>query len=262
MKTERRLTSRLVSTIGTLTAPNRTQQEGPPIVTEGLVGHWDAGNPYSYPSTGTTWTDLAGNSNGTLTNGPTFTADRGGGIVFDGTNDFVDCGSASNLNSSGLNISLEVVFYYDGSSVAQTIFAHRLNSGNFEQFAMGIAGSATDDYANGVAGTFVHGFVYPSVGGARWRSPRANLSAGIHHVLVTSESSVATLYVNGVSQSTDTRTSSGNFSNTGKTCNIGRSNSGSGHFSGTVFLARVYHKTLSAAEVTQNFNATRGRFGI
>ena len=45
----------------------------PNMVTNGLVLCLDAGNTKSYPNTGTTWTDLSGNSNtGTLTNGPTF----------------------------------------------------------------------------------------------------------------------------------------------------------------------------------------------
>ena len=38
------------------------------IVTDGLVGCWDAGNRRSYPGAGATWTDLAGGNNGTLTN--------------------------------------------------------------------------------------------------------------------------------------------------------------------------------------------------
>ena len=70
----------------------------PKIVTDGLVLYLDAANNRSYPGSGTTWTDLSrGGNNGTLTNGPTFNGANGGSIVFDGTNDFIDCGNASNL---------------------------------------------------------------------------------------------------------------------------------------------------------------------
>jgi len=58
------------------------------IVTDGLVLCLDAASKRSYPGTGTTWTDLKGGNNGTLTNGPTFDTGNGGSIVFDGTNDF------------------------------------------------------------------------------------------------------------------------------------------------------------------------------
>ena len=62
------------------------------IVTTNLSMFLDAGNASSYPGTGTAWTDLSGNSrNGTLTNGPTYTSADGGAIVFDGTDDFVQC---------------------------------------------------------------------------------------------------------------------------------------------------------------------------
>ena len=49
----------------------------PKIVTDGLVFAVDAANKKSYPGSGTTWTDLAGNNNGTLTNGPTFDSGMG-----------------------------------------------------------------------------------------------------------------------------------------------------------------------------------------
>ena len=61
-----------------------------PIVTDGLVFYVDAGNSNSYPGSGTTWTDLAGSNDGTLTNGPTFDSGNGGSIVFDGTDDYVN----------------------------------------------------------------------------------------------------------------------------------------------------------------------------
>jgi hypothetical protein len=69
-----------------------------PIVRDGLVLELDAGDRNSYPGSGTTWSDISGNGyNGTLTNGPTFNSANGGGIVFDGTNDYVI--GNNNLNS-------------------------------------------------------------------------------------------------------------------------------------------------------------------
>ena len=52
---------------------------GPKIVTNGLVGYWDAASKRSYPGSGTTWTDLSKEGNGgTLTNGPTPRTSHGG----------------------------------------------------------------------------------------------------------------------------------------------------------------------------------------
>ena len=60
----------------------------PSIVTDGLVLCFDAANPKSYPGSGTTWYDLSGNDNhGTLLNEPSFSSDKGGCFVFDGTDD-------------------------------------------------------------------------------------------------------------------------------------------------------------------------------
>ena len=61
---------------------------GPDIIEDGLVLCLDAGNKLSYPGTGTTWTDLAGSNNVTLTNGPVFGNNNGGSIGFDGSNDY------------------------------------------------------------------------------------------------------------------------------------------------------------------------------
>ena len=41
---------------------------GPDIIEDGLVLCLDAGSKRSYPGTGSTWTDLKGVNNGTLTN--------------------------------------------------------------------------------------------------------------------------------------------------------------------------------------------------
>ena len=57
----------------------------PKIVTDGLVLCLDAGNPKSYPGSGTTWTDLSGQgNNGTLVNGVGYVGTNGGSLSFDG----------------------------------------------------------------------------------------------------------------------------------------------------------------------------------
>ena len=63
----------------------------PRIVTENLVFCVDAANIRSYPKTGTTWTDLKGGNNGTLTNmdATNFSADNGGVFIFDGASDYI-----------------------------------------------------------------------------------------------------------------------------------------------------------------------------
>ena len=60
------------------------------IVNQGLTVYYDFSNPNSYPGSGTTVYDLSGyGNNGTLTNGPTFSTDSGGALVFDGVDDYV-----------------------------------------------------------------------------------------------------------------------------------------------------------------------------
>lgn len=45
---------------------------GPDISENGLVLYLDAGNPRSYPRSGTTWVDLSGNDNGSFVGGSIF----------------------------------------------------------------------------------------------------------------------------------------------------------------------------------------------
>jgi hypothetical protein len=84
---------------------------GPNVVTDGLVLSLDAANIKSYVSGSTTWYDKSGNgNNGTLTNGPTFDSNNGGNLVFNGTNQYIDCGSSSLLNFGTGNYTIGVWF--------------------------------------------------------------------------------------------------------------------------------------------------------
>jgi len=87
---------------------------GPKIVKDGLVLALDAANAKSYPGTGTTWEDLSGNNNCTLTNGPTFDSENGV-IVFDGTNDL---GVVSQISApTNTSTSIEVFMRFNDLNI-------------------------------------------------------------------------------------------------------------------------------------------------
>ena len=210
------------------------------IVTSGLVMHLDAGNAASYPGSGTVWTDLSGNSNnGTLTNGPTYSAADGGQIVFDGVNDFVSCGNAATLQLAVY--TLEIWFK-----------ANNTNSG--------YRGLITKQGAYGLflLNNVIGRYDWPST---NFASTGVNAGDNIWRQLVLTTSSAGgsnqTVYINGVS----VLTASGSVDNQANELCVG-SAIGLQYLAGSVAIGRVYNVALSAAKVSQNFNANRGRFGI
>ncbi len=75
----------------------------PRIVTDGLVLCLDAANKRSYGGSGTTWTDRSkSGNNGSIANAQ-FNSDNGGVFSFDGTDDYIALGNASNFISSSQN---------------------------------------------------------------------------------------------------------------------------------------------------------------
>ena len=99
----------------------------PNMVTNGIVACWDVGSRASYPGAGTAITDLAGSSNGTLTNGPTFNSANMGSIDFDGTDNYIDVGNASALQiTSAITLA---AWYRTDSSGNDTVVAKF--SGNY-----------------------------------------------------------------------------------------------------------------------------------
>jgi len=69
-------------------------------VTNGLVLSLDAANRKSYSGSGTTWTDLSGQNNTGTLNGPTYSSADGGSIVFDGSNDLVQCSGSLTVTAA------------------------------------------------------------------------------------------------------------------------------------------------------------------
>ena len=86
------------------------QNYGPKIPTDSsLTLAFNAADRNSYPGSGTNWYDLSSHSyNSTLNNGPTFTSAYGGGIVLDGSNDYVE-GSNDLTNEIGSTGEISIV---------------------------------------------------------------------------------------------------------------------------------------------------------
>jgi hypothetical protein len=234
------------------------------IVTNGLVLNLDAAKTDSYPGTGTTWRDLSGNSNnGTLTNGPTFSGiGKQASIVFDGTNDYVNCGNNTTLN---LNSSFTLNCWFKVSNSAPTtndgkgivakftgITANRsymlffIGSTNTLSFIISSDGTNTVSTAKSIS--------YSSISRETWY----NLTG------VFTVSQKLEMFLNGTLVSSDTTTLNQVFSSSTEPLTIGaQAISVPGfYFLGTISSTQIYNRALSATEVSQNFNALRGRYGI
>jgi hypothetical protein len=246
---ERRLVSRPVSTIGTLIAPRVTQEEGPRIVTEGLVGHWDAGNPYSYPGTGTTWTDLSGSENtGTLTNGPTYSSDARGAFQCDGANDFIDLGSLPQLDPETKSMSVCVwVKPTNTNSTWRAVISKR--EGNDENQWWGMWNSAFNRW-------------HYRIGTRVYNDPNALPVNTWKMLTLVRDRTNGTMRC--YKDSTRLTSLAASLSQGTGNVFIGKAidSPGTEFFPGLVASCWVYTEPLTDSQVFQNFQATRWRFGI
>ena len=219
----------------------------PKIVTDGLVLCLDAANTKSYPGSGTTWTDISGKGyDGTLTNGPTFNSDYGGNIVFDGSNDFITGVHNSELNLRN-DLTVECWFRRTGG---RNDWVRIFGKGDSSNRTYGLWYHINSNY-----------FLYQ-----RYGSSSMNVMPTIpvvlntwYHMVGTSSGSNHTLYLNGVNVGTASNSST--FHSSTDPYRVGYGNIHLSHI-GDVSNCRIYNRGLSEAEVKQNYNAHKGRFGL
>ena len=222
------------------------------IITNGLVLYLDAGNPKSYPGSGTIWTDLTG-----------------GGLNATGT--------ASNISSIGViagaswTTPTTSILNTDTHSI---FFMLKLNSS--ATWPNGWTGSWEKIFTFAAPGTDRSPGVwrYPSQRYIHWRYDPGNTGADFgpnsiggpgaefdintwYYVGVTKNGSVATAYSNGVNLGTQTVANP----KTSGTATIIVNESYSNPLNNVNFV-KVYNRVLTNAEVLQNFNALRTRYGI
>ena len=224
----------------------------PKIVTDGLVLYLDAANPYSYVSGSTVWNDISRTrTSGSLINGPTFSSANNGSIVFDGVDDYVNCGNILNYTSQNFTFSYWAYF--------NSLTTNATGQGPVVLFK---GAFQTNGYYDQVATDGKIVFV-TNQGGAVQASETPSGSINIntwYNLIHVRNGSSVRIYVNGIditsvaATHTNPQSSSTNFSIAVYPFSI------YGNFRLSHFLN--YNRALSAQEVLQNYNAQKSRFGL
>lgn len=230
------------------------------IVKDGLVLLLDAAKKDSYPGSGTLWRDVSGNgNNGTLINGPTFNSDNGGSVVFDGVNDYVGLGNPSSLNILG-NITVsswvKLNTFPSLANPFYTIYEKGYDN-FFDQTYFRV------DNISGVVGVAIGTFR-----ASNNTSYQTRYLIGSNIVLNTWYNIVGQydganwrLYLNGSLVSTTLQNQSPLSSTSPSSIGAAYISNGYSRFlNGEIAGVSIYNRALSATEVLQNYNATKGRY--
>ena len=212
------------------------------IVSTNIVLDLDASNTNSYSGSGTTWTDISGNSNdATLVNGPTFNSTHGGSIVFDGTNDSVTISGMSSFAPSA--VTFEVWFLNTPASGYKGLIDKGRD--NYEGYSLAASSSKVQWKAR-VGSSNEVALDTEEYQDSVWT-----------HAVGTYDGTDLKLYVDGVLKTTTN--SSGTLGSNSLGITIGSTNDNL-YFDGRISQARIYSSALSASEVLQNFNATKTNY--
>lgn len=241
---------------------------GPNIVKNGLVLWLDAANTKSYPGSGTTWADLSGNNNsGSLVNGPTFSSANGGSIVFDGVNDYGQVSYNPVLNfCTSLN---DLPF-----TISSWCYVNSLTNGFTVCNKGDTGGGVEESYAFGIntSGNFFL-TLYDNIG-SNQSSKVANSMLSVltwYNITATytgtGGNSGISLYVNGILQGSQNQSAGAYTRMRVQTTNLYLASFGttgiySSKSNGRIANTQIYNRALSQAEVQQNYNATKARFGL
>lgn len=209
----------------------------PSYVTDSLVLYLNAGNSTSYPGTGTSWTNLAtSGSNGTLTNGPTYS---NGAIVFDGADDYV----AVTLTKT--------------SSCTFSVWAKTTSLATYPMlFNAGPIGTGPDLF---FYGGVISWNTWDGAASSFGSSPASVTNGSWHNYVVVTDAvnnNTKLYYDNALLGTTTYKTPASST-----TLSIGGAPTGY-MWNGSIAIFMVHNKALSSTEITQNYNAQKSNFGL
>ena len=228
---------------------------GGPAVTSGLVLQLDAGNVSSYPGSGTTWSDVGGAYSGVLTNGAAYSSDDGGVIRLDGTNDYVNIGDHSSLRAPiGSAITIQMWAKISSATDWDGLFSKQYGAASYDGFSL-VTGNNNKLQLN-MNGGGVNG-IYESGSNNVWTTNTWYLFTAIVHFGGNSK-----VYVN-TSKVIDANNAESNMPSPDAPLRIGQGiQDSAGHPAMDVGQFYFYNKALTEQEITDNYNATKSRYGL
>ena len=225
-----------------------------PIITDGLVLNLDAGFDGSYPESGTTWSDLSlSGNNGTLINSPSYYANGGGSIVFDGVDDYVSVPKQTAfVNASQFTL----MSWMKRRTVSSKMICYQgADAGNDVSFELWNDGAAYFEVGNAENS-------YATIGNT---STDWQYLTMVFDGTQTGNSNRLKCYINGsllnVSYNGTIPSTSGPSNSVfsiGNSQGLGNVNYSDGNISQVL----IYNRALTASEVLQNYNAMKDRFAF
>ena len=224
-------------------------------VMNGLIFYLDAANPRCYSGSGITVNNIVGGTGGTL-DGTTFSSANSGIFTFDGVNDFINAPYPSGLfTGSAITLCLWAKWITVGTD---TSTIQVLVDNNY-QTSPGSIGFEIQDRPD--LGKVLEWGAQPGAGITRCTSDFQVGDGTWRHITGTNDGSTSILYIDGV-QSGLARTAAG-IGSSQANINIGRWDFGNNrYFNGSMSGLMIYNRGLSAAEVKQNYHATKKRYGL
>ena len=219
----------------------------PLIVTDGLVFYIDSANSKCYSGTGNTANGLVGGIGATLVNGVGFTSSNNGSFILDGTDDYI-AASGTNFPLSNSPRTLNI-WYYTKTSTWQA------NTNNL--FWYGTAGSGRQSFGVDF-NTYPEMEFYSWADDLNWNTTRPQ--EGWKNLQITYDGNLSlNVYESGILVATKTF---GAQLNTVLSTNvqIGAITYLPGYFDSNISQVSMYNRALSATEILQNYNATKGRY--
>lgn len=226
----------------------------PQIATDGLIFAIDAANPRCYSGSGNNLDNIVVGTGGTLV-GPTYSSLNSGSFTFDGVNDYINIPYPAGLRTgSPITVCLWAKWTTVGTDTS-TIQVLVDNNYQTNPFSIGFEIQDRPDL-----GKVLEWGASPQASITRCTSDFQVGDGTWRHITGTNDGSISILYIDGV-QSGLARTADG-IGAAQANINIGRWDfSNNRYFNGSMSGLMIYNRGLSAAEVKQNYHATKKRYG-
>ena len=218
-----------------------TNQNYPPIATDGNVLHLDGGLPASYPLVGTSWYDLTENSNNSvLINGVTYNSSSKGYLEFNGSNQYVSVTGTTSIPIGNSNYTIGVWFNADTlGSKGLVGWGNYGTSNEANAFRLTSNGLVNYWWLNDLT-------VTTTITPGNW-----------YYAVATFDGTTRSIYVNGSLVGSDTPT--GHNVTTSGNLTVGVTNSNE-YFDGDIGDVQIFDRAITSTEILQNYNSFVKRY--